>query len=198
MADQCLEDLFHEFKKQAANVSCEVFRAKTAADIFSLLATLLAESNAKKVIIAKNAFLEAINICTIVKRYGADVYTDVADIAEHADTSDIGISGALFGIAATGSICLDATAIETRLVSMLPPVHVAILKSNDIVPGIQEALAMISQPHTRSYMSFITGPSRTADIERVLTIGVHGPSRLVIIVVDEVSDRNGAGADKKT
>ena len=55
----------------------------------------------------------------------------------------------------------------------------------NIVPGIAEAFEIISESFDRGYIGFITGPSRTADIERVLTIGVHGPSRFAIIAVDE-------------
>ncbi|MPN43910.1 Lactate utilization protein C [bioreactor metagenome] len=80
---------------------------------------------------------------------------------------------------------MDGYAIEHRLVSMLPPLHIVFMNSNYIVPGVNEAFEVISKVFNRGYISFITGPSRTADIERVLSIGVHGPCRFVIIAVDE-------------
>ncbi len=79
----------------------------------------------------------------------------------------------------------EGTAIATRLVTILPPLHVVFLPSANIVPGITEAFEIIAQNFDRGYIGFITGPSRTADIERVLTIGVHGPSRFAIIAIDE-------------
>ncbi len=107
------------------------------------------------------------------------------EIAAHADTADIGISGVEFGVAETGSVFQDGYAIATRLVTILPPLHVVFLPSANIVPGITEAFEIIAKNFDRGYVGFITGPSRTADIERVLTIGVHGPSRFAIIAVDE-------------
>jgi L-lactate dehydrogenase complex protein LldG len=87
------------------------------------------------------------------------------------------------GIAATGTLLTDATAVDRRLVSTLPPIHVAILPTAAIVPDIAAAFATVD-PGRSAYLSMITGPSRTADIERVLTIGVHGPARLVILCID--------------
>ena len=116
---------------------------------------------------------------------GSTVYTEPAEIAAHADTADIGISGVEFGVAETGSVFQDGYAIATRLVTILPPLHVVFLPSANIVPDIPEAFEIIAKNFERGYVGFITGPSRTADIERVLTIGVHGPGRFAIIAVDE-------------
>ena len=66
------------------------------------------------------------------------------------------------------------------------------MQSGNLLPAMADALGAVSQVFDRGYLSFITGPSRTADIERVLTIGVHGPSRFVIIAVDETA----GGGDK--
>ena len=120
-----------------------------------------------------------------------ELYTDKAAIAAHAETADIGISGVEFGIAETGSVCQDAYAVESRLVSTLTPIHVVFLDSSRIVPGVAEAFEVISPAFNQGYLSFITGPSRTADIERVLTIGVHGPSRFIIIAIDKQSQGGG-------
>jgi L-lactate dehydrogenase complex protein LldG len=78
----------------------------------------------------------------------------------------------------------DATAVEKRLVSTLPPIHVAVLGTERILEDLGAVLQRL-RPDQLNYISFITGPSRTADIERVLTIGVHGPARLIIVAVDE-------------
>jgi L-lactate dehydrogenase complex protein LldG len=98
-----------------------------------------------------------------------------SDIRTHADTSDVGIAGVEFGIAETGSVCEDGFAIEQRLTTTLPPISIVIMHSGNVVPSIEAAFETISKVFNRGYLSFITGPSRTSDIERVLTIGVHGP-----------------------
>ena len=102
-----------------------------------------------------------------------------------AEASKIGISQVEWAIADTGTLVTDAAPVERRLVSTLPVIHVAVVATDAIEADMPEALARI-HPNQCGYISIITGPSRTADIERVLTIGVHGPSRLIIVFVDEL------------
>ncbi len=89
----------------------------------------------------------------------------------------IGISQMDWGKADTGTLVQDATAVEKRLVSTLPLIHIALIATGKILPDLPSLLGAID-PRQAGYIAFITGPSRTADIERVLTIGVHGPERL--------------------
>ena len=102
-----------------------------------------------------------------------------------------GLSGAELAIAETGSVLLTENSLEARVVSMLTLTHFVLVHESKLVPTLDEA-AVILQRLTRGdsdqhhYVSFVTGPSRTADIERTLTIGVQGPKTLcVILVADE-------------
>jgi L-lactate dehydrogenase complex protein LldG len=73
---------------------------------------------------------------------------------------------------------------EARLISLLPPVHLAIVPRERILTGLDELLALLPTPvEERSSMVLITGPSRTADIEQILVRGVHGPGEIHVIVV---------------
>jgi L-lactate dehydrogenase complex protein LldG len=74
-------------------------------------------------------------------------------------------------------------------VSSLPSIHIALVPTNGILPDMPSLLSLV-HPKDCAYLAMITGPSRTADIERVLTIGVHGPDRLIIIFVDELGGNN--------
>ncbi len=181
----CSASLFPEFETRAKNAAAEVFRVKTAAEAKEVITNLVKYTNARKIVAVDSPLQQAAGINSALTELGIALYTEQADIAEHAESADIGISAVEFGIAESGSVCQDAMAFESRLVSMLPPVHVAFMNSSKVVPGITEAMETISKVYDHGYISFITGPSRTADIERVLTIGVHGPSRFVIIAVDE-------------
>jgi L-lactate dehydrogenase complex protein LldG len=89
-----------------------------------------------------------------------------------------------WALADTGSLVADQTAVEQRLASTLPTIHIAIIGTDRILADKSAVFTRIN-PAASRYIAFITGPSRTADIERVLTIGVHGPKRLIIVFVDE-------------
>ncbi|HKR23211.1 MAG TPA: lactate utilization protein [Pyrinomonadaceae bacterium] len=96
---------------------------------------------------------------------------------------DVGISTAQAAIAETGTLVLDSARERHRLVSLVPPIHIAIVDAASIFQTLGEALAFIYQTGNISpAVTFITGPSRTADIELTLAIGVHGPQELFVIV----------------
>lgn len=100
---------------------------------------------------------------------------------------DMGLTTADYGIADTGTLVIDSSDEETRLATMLCEVHVAILRVSDIretALSMTDELEALTRPKG-SYTAFVTGASRTADIERVLAIGVHGPLELHIILVEE-------------
>ena len=97
---------------------------------------------------------------------------------------DVGITKAQAGIAETGTLVLDSSVELNRLVSLVPPVHIAILNASQIYPTLSETLAALqSGEEVSPAITFITGPSRTADIELTIAIGVHGPQELYVIVV---------------
>jgi L-lactate dehydrogenase complex protein LldG len=97
----------------------------------------------------------------------------------------IGISEMAWALADTGSLVADQTPVEQRLASTLPVIHVALIGTDRVLADKAAVFTRID-PFASRYIAFITGPSRTADIERVLTIGVHGPKRLVIVCIDEM------------
>lgn len=106
---------------------------------------------------------------------------------EHYRDTPTGVSFAQAGIASTGSLLLDLSDPVERSATALPPVHMVFLRASTIVPDIRDLSATLGKlisdnPH--SYLSITTGPSRTADIERVLTIGVHGPRELQILIIE--------------
>jgi L-lactate dehydrogenase complex protein LldG len=131
---------------------------------------------------ASSRFLEGIDRARIAAQ-APGIRFDVT--RELAATARVGVSQMDWAIANTGTLVQVSTPVEQRLVSTLPMVHVAIAASSRIVPDLAGLLARV-RPEEAGYLAFITGPSRTADIERVLTIGVHGPERLVIVLVDDL------------
>ena len=97
------------------------------------------------------------------------------------------ITPADFGAAATGSLVLDSTSEDMRIATMLCEAHVAVLERDRIRPDLESFEPELSglMADAPNYTAFITGASRTADIERVLTIGVHGPAELHVVILEE-------------
>ena len=99
---------------------------------------------------------------------------------------DVGITRAQAGIAETGTLVLDSSVEHNRLISLVPPVHIAILDAARIYATLGETLAMLqSSGEVSPAITFITGPSRTGDIEQTIELGAHGPRRMHILVVRE-------------
>lgn len=105
--------------------------------------------------------------------------------------ADIGISGANIGIADTGTLVIVENEGNGRLVTTLPPVHIAVLGVEKIVRDLDDATSILKAlPRSgtgqkiTSYVNYITGPSRTADIELTLATGVHGPEEVHIVLLD--------------
>ncbi len=94
-------------------------------------------------------------------------------------TADLGITGARGGVALTGSIVVDAARAGGRTVSLLPPVHLALLRTDAIVATPGESWRSMAEPMGSNVVQ-ITGPSRSADIELIITLGVHGPRALLV------------------
>jgi L-lactate dehydrogenase complex protein LldG len=100
------------------------------------------------------------------------------------ESLQIGITGALAGIAESGTIAVVSGAGRSRLASLLPPVHIAVLRAERLYPSLDAFFA--AHPDVAdagSNLVLITGPSRTADIEMTLTRGVHGPGEVHVVLV---------------
>jgi L-lactate dehydrogenase complex protein LldG len=96
----------------------------------------------------------------------------------------VGITQADYALADTGTLVVFSEPGEGRALSLLPPVHIAILPESRILRGLDELLEREPRfPERSSAMVFITGPSRTADIEKTLTVGVHGPGEIHCVIM---------------
>ena len=107
----------------------------------------------------------------------------IAPNASDIFSFDVGITTAQAAIAETGTLVLDSARERHRLVSLVPPVHIAIVDASTIRATLGEILTMLQNDEELSpTVTFITGPSRTGDIELTLTIGVHGPQEVYVII----------------
>ncbi len=101
----------------------------------------------------------------------------------------MGITGADYAIAETGSVIVLPRKGLSRLVSLVPPVHVALVRPDDLIESLDDLMLFRRLEYHRnygdmgSYLNFITGPSRTADIEQTIVVGVHGPKEVHLILL---------------
>ena len=114
-----------------------------------------------------------------------EVRFERSGITLHRDndpTIKAGITGASAAIAETGTLVISSGQGQPLSASLFPEIHMAVIKSSQIVLSLEEALQMDALRKASS-TALITGPSRTADIEMTLTIGVHGPGELLVYIV---------------
>lgn len=179
--------MYDQFKARAERAGAEVYRFASKAEAESYLVDLFAQEQisdqaGQLAVWADCPFLDA----AFKERISAIPGMRFTVNREDANAARIGISQVDGAMAEIGTLVQDATAIDKRLVSMLPEIHLAFLPTKNIVADMPAWIAQTDVEKLGGYMAMITGPSRTADIERVLTIGVHGPRRLIILCVDEL------------
>jgi L-lactate utilization protein LutC len=110
-----------------------------------------------------------------------------ASIRDRASTSDIAVTGVDYAIAETGTCVIAARRGVSRLVSLLPPVHVALVERDQVLPGLDELFTLRRRDFLEGgrlgYMNLISGPSRTGDIDQTLVAGVHGPGEVHMVLI---------------
>ena len=178
--------MYEQFKARAEGVSAEVHRFADRAGALDFIRGFLrdegiADAAGSHALWAECPFLEGIDRSDLQGIAGLKFQVT----RELAAGARFGISQMEWALADTGTLVQDSSAVEQRLVSSLTDIHIALAPTGGLLPDLPSLLERL-RPEQSSYIAMITGPSRTADIERVLTIGVHGPGRLVIVFVDEL------------
>jgi L-lactate dehydrogenase complex protein LldG len=112
--------------------------------------------------------------------------TDESYNVTSLESCDVGVTECDALIAQTGSVLVTARSAGGRALSVLPPHHVVLARREQLIADLPDAFALLKKKYGRNYPSFIsliTGPSRTGDIERILVLGAHGPKKLTIFVL---------------
>lgn len=174
-----LEVRIRQFSQALEKLAGKVYRAGSRTDVCAYASDLLRDKSA----VASNAsFLKE---CGVVALDGVQThFYDEDQLRKLCVTADVGITGADYALADTGTLVMISSAEEARMISLLPPTHLAIISCDKILSGLEELFSLLPQPSQRSSSAvFITGPSRTADIEQILVRGVHGPGELHVVIV---------------
>ncbi len=163
------------------NLGGKCFRVREASAVVPAIAELLAKKSA---IASNSPFLRKCGITGLPQVHTG--FTEREHLKEACAAADIGITSADYALAATGTLVMLSSLNEPRLVSLLPPTHIAIFPRSRILANLDELLSILPRPADQtSSMVLITGPSRTADIEQILVRGVHGPGQVYAVIVDQ-------------
>ena len=107
-------------------------------------------------------------------------------LREYAGGMEVGVAWAACGLADTGTCVVESTNEDIRLATMLPETSVLLIRRSTILPGNENGAEVLQKFFGKAeFLAFISGPSRTADIERVLTLGVHGPLYLHAVLIND-------------
>jgi len=144
---------------------------------------VVARAIAGKTAVASNA--PYLSECGITSLPGVrSGITGLEELRSLCASCDVGITSADYALADTGTLVMLASPREARLVSLLPPAHIAVVPRERILTGLDELFSILPRPAEQtSSMVLITGPSRTADIEQILVRGVHGPGQISVVIV---------------
>lgn len=180
--------LAETFKTAFEAVSGHAYIVQTEAEAAEIIARVVRDSNAARIAFAElpNTLVDA----ATAKCNGVEALRPpyAADSALHEiDQVQVGITGARFGIAETGTLVEVSLDDASRLVSALPRTYIGIVRARDLEPtlrGCGARMTALLKEHPENLMiSYISGPSRTGDIEMILTLGVHGPEHAHAIIL---------------
>jgi len=172
------------FARNSTDLKTQFLRVANPAAAHQALKDLAASEKWSRV-----AFHQTPLIGAAVAAIGLPTLETVAgyDVNE-LERCDVGISACDCLIAQTGTILLTATSGGGRALSVLPPHHVVIATRAQLLPDLSSGYELLARIHGKtmpSFITLITGPSRTGDIERILVLGAHGPKKLTVVLIEE-------------
>src|SRR5438093_13731947 len=178
-------DVVKHFTEQLAAVGAQCTTVRSETEAAAALARILADAGARRVVGSDAPLVQR-----ILAAVGNDIVIDRLERLSRDElfACDAGVTTAQWGIADTGTLVLESARELSRVVSLVPPIHVALLSARCICDSLGEALARVRQPGggvASHVITFITGPSRTSDIELTLVMGVHGPQTVHVLLMEE-------------
>ena len=183
-----LSALIDQFREKATSVGTTVEHVADVAGAVELIRTWAAAANTGGLAASPQLAEAAPELVAALEAVGLTVR--VVGSASDARDKPIGLSLAHLTVAETGSALMSERSLTDRAASLMTLHNVIVARTADLVPSLDETAAVLRDIATQpggSYVSFITGPSRTADIEMSLTVGVQGPAQSTVVFVDELT-----------
>ncbi len=177
-----LEEQIELFAQNSAQLKTEFVRCANLAEAARHVAALAQEHGWTHLATHQNELT-----IPLVERLPQPVLlTDSAYDVWDLERCDAAVSGCDALVAQTGSVLVTSVSAGGRALSVLPPHHIVIARQSQVVADLATALRGAKERYDKnwpSFLSFITGPSRTGDIERILVLGAHGPKKLTVLLV---------------
>jgi L-lactate dehydrogenase complex protein LldG len=173
-------DVVDRFCAMAVDAKMRLYRVAGEAALVETIGKVLADIDAKSVLVTDEPLPRRDELVRAIRDDGRQIVDPRED--DCAFTADAGITLARMGIAETGSIVIRSGSDTRRLASLAVPEHIAVLREGQIVPDLLDWAATLGSPMPANEV-LITGPSRTADIELNLVMGVHGPKNVHVVLV---------------
>jgi L-lactate dehydrogenase complex protein LldG len=178
-ADIGLSELFQQ--TAAANkIEVEALRVE---DLGKQLGAFLNAASCHRIALPDSKFLQQLQIETSLKRQGFETRRWDKMTLDELYEFDAGVTDVYCAVAESGSLVVRASAEHGRALSLVPPIHVAIVQPRDFVPDLLDLFEKLGQEGTAGGTVLVSGPSKTSDIEMNLVIGVHGPMRVKAFVL---------------
>jgi L-lactate dehydrogenase complex protein LldG len=180
--------LIEAFTDKATAVGTTVERVSEVAGAVKLIGTWAAAAGTEELIASPQVIEAAPELIVALETAGLIVRV----VASTSDARDkpFGLSLAHRAVAETGSALMSERSLTDRAASLMTLHNVIVARTADLIPSLDETAAILREIATQrggGYGSFVTGPSRTADIEMSLTVGVQGPAQSTILFVDELA-----------
>ncbi len=187
-------DTIQRFVSELEKVGATAKFLRTRTEVVRYLSDFVMKKGANLVLTCGLEHELSFELSKVINSMGISCFDiDVVDkrnLRKLLEAAYIGITDADLAVAETGSLIIISENDAKRLISCLPPIHVAILSKENILDNFLEVSEWLrkAQSTGRYTVSIITGPSRTADIELEIVIGVHGPHELHVIILEGMSD----------
>lgn len=177
------EERYESFRRNLEAVNGTCLRAAKK-DLGRVVAEAFGQADVKDVCLPETELTREAGVKEALEAAGIRVYTD--HIRLHAETTRGGVSENQYGIAELGTMVQCRDAVDERITATMSEIYVGVVRGSTIVETYDDMFDLLSGlQEVPNFMGFITGPSRTADIECVSTVGVHGPIQLFAVVVDD-------------
>lgn len=185
------EELVKRFTERLVEETGIVYRVKNYAEASAQLTEIAQAENLKKVMVSTDEVISQLNLSSWAANKGIKLMTplDFATRDSFKDAvfleADAGITGADFAVAESGTLGIIHRKDQARLISLAPILHIAVVPIERLVPTYEIAITQVfaDKNNLPSQFVFITGPSMTGDIQGELFKGMHGPRKLIVILV---------------